>query len=122
LKTGKEGEILEVPELAWYNGLPTVWDDTKVLEGTMESYATIARKRNNEWYIGSLNGDNPRTVNWLCSFLDANKKYVATIYTDDPSVNTPTKVKITSMNIDSRSVIKLPVAARNAIAIHIVAI
>ena len=119
MKTGKEGEIIEVQELDWYNALPTTWDNTKVLEGNMQSYATIARKKNNSWYIGSLNGGADRTVNWSCSFLDKNKKYKATIYTDNASINTPTKVKITTVNVDHRSVLKTQVASGNSIAVHI---
>lgn len=120
LKTGKEGEIKEVPELSWYNTLPTVWDDTKVLEGDMENFATIARKSGDNWFIGSLNGTTPRTVNWPLDFLDKNKKYKAIIYTDDSTLNTVTKVKITNKTVDYRFRLSFDMAARNGIAIRIV--
>lgn len=120
LPTGKEGEIQEVPELDWYNTLPTVWDDTKVLEGDMENFATIARRSGGDWFIGSLNGTTPRTVNWPLDFLDKNKKYKAIIYTDDSTMNTATKVKITNKIVDCRSRLSFNIAARNGIAVHIV--
>jgi alpha-glucosidase len=119
LKTGGEGEIQQVPELAWFKALPTVWDDTKVLEGDMESFATIARRKGDSWFIGSLNGVGPRKVKWVCDFLDKGKKYKAVIYTDDNTMNTPTNVKITTININYRSTLTFNIAERNGIAVHI---
>jgi alpha-glucosidase len=119
LKTGKEGEIQEVPELAWFKTLPTVWEETKVLEGDMENYATMARRSGNDWFIGSLNGIAPREVKWSCDFLDKKKKYKAVIYTDDSTMNTATRVKRTIMTIDYRSSLSFYVGGRNGIAIHI---
>jgi alpha-glucosidase len=119
LKRGSEGEIKEVAELAWYDALPTVWDDTKVLESDMENFATIARKSGDSWFVGSLNGVNPRTINLTFDFLDKDKEYKAIIYTDDSIMNTATNVKITTMNIDHRSNLSFNIAERNGIAIHI---
>jgi alpha-glucosidase len=118
-KTGNEGEIREVPELAWFNQLPTVWDETKVLEGDMEDFATIVRRSGDDWFLGSLNGTTPRKVNWNCNFLDKGKKYKAVIYTDDSTMNTTTKVKMRTMTIDYHSNISLNISARNGVAIHI---
>jgi len=119
VNTGKEGQIQEVRELAWYDALPTVWDDTKILEGDMEKFATIARKSGNSWFMGSLNGTDARMVNLACDFLDKDKKYKAVIYTDDSTLNTGTKVKITSMDIDYNSHLTFKIGVRNGIAIHI---
>jgi len=118
-KTGNEGEIQEVPELAWFNQLPTVWDETKVLEGDMEDFATIVRRSGDDWFLGSLNGTTRRKVNWNCNFLDKGKKYKAVIYTDDSTMNTTTKVKMRTMTIDYHSKISLNVSARNGVAVHI---
>lgn len=118
-KTGNEGEIQEVAELAWFNQLPTVWDETKVLEGDMEDFATIVRRSGDDWFLGSLNGITPRKVNWNCNFLDKGKKYKAVIYTDDSTMNTTTKVKMRTMTIDYHSKISLNISARNGVAVHI---
>lgn len=120
--TGAEGEIQEVPELAWFDSLPTVWDQTKVLEGDMEKFATIVRKSGDSWFLGSLNGTTPRNVKWPCHFLDKNKKYKAIIYTDDGTMNTITKVKKTIMTIDYKSLLSFSIGERNGVAIHIVPI
>ena len=119
LLTGKEGEIKEVPELAWYDALPTVWDETLVLESDMEKFTTIARKSGDSWFLGSLNGLASRSVHLKFDFLEKNKKYKAIIYTDDESLNTSTNVKISTMNIDWQSALTLNVSERNGFAIHI---
>lgn len=60
------------------------WDDTKVLEAEPGDYITFARKAKgtNNWFVGSTCDENGRTSKVNLDFLDAGKKYVATIYAD----------------------------------------
>ncbi|GAA4729240.1 glycoside hydrolase family 97 protein [Flavisolibacter ginsenosidimutans] len=115
----KDGEILEVPELNWYTTLPTTWDETRVLDGDMQDFATIARKKGSQWFVGSLNGTKPRVVQLPLQFLDKGKKYVATIYSHDTSLQTATHVRIKTMNVDAGSTLRLPIGSRDGIAVHI---
>lgn len=119
-KDFKEAELQEVPELKWYDQLPTTWDDTKVLEGDMQHFATIARKKGSDWYVGSLNGIAPRAVKIPLQFLDNGGKYTATIYTHDPGMKSPTHVRIKTMKVDSKTVLDLPMGSRDGIAIQII--
>lgn len=116
-----EGDILEVPELAWFDALPTSWDDTKVLEGDMHAYATIARRKEKNWFIGSLNGKSPRKLVLPLNFLDRGRRYTATIYTHDTTLQTATHIRISKIAVRSNTVLRLPVAARDGIAISIAA-
>jgi alpha-glucosidase len=118
-KDFKEAELQEVPELEWYDRLPTTWDDTKVLEGDMHRFATIARKKGSDWYVGSLNGTTPREVKIPLQFLDKGKKYAAIIYSNDPAMKSTTHVNIKKMDVDSKMVLKLPIGGRDGIAIQI---
>lgn len=43
---------------AFISSLPTVWEDTKLLDGYPSHHVVIARKSGNCWYIGGLNGTN----------------------------------------------------------------
>lgn len=38
------------------SGLPTAWDDTRLLSGYPATEVVIARRKGNTWYIGGLNG------------------------------------------------------------------
>ncbi|WP_316821735.1 glycoside hydrolase family 97 protein [Pedobacter gandavensis] len=60
------------------------WDDTKVLEAEPGDYITFARKAKgtNNWFVGSTCDENGRNSKVNLDFLDANKKYIATIYAD----------------------------------------
>ena len=60
------------------------WDDTKVLEAEPGDYVTIARKAKgtNNWFIGSSNDENGRVSEISFDYLDPDKKYIATIYSD----------------------------------------
>lgn len=46
------------------SGLPTAWDDTKLLEGYPGETVVMARRKGNIWYIAGINGLNEaRTLN-----------------------------------------------------------
>jgi alpha-glucosidase len=60
------------------------WDDSKYLEAEPGEYITVTRKAkgSNNWFLGNVNGEKPRTSAISFDFLDAGKTYVATIYAD----------------------------------------
>ena len=82
------------------------WDDTKVLEAEPGDYITFARKAKgtNNWFVGRTNDEEARTSNIDFSFLDAGKKYTATIYADakdahyekNPKAYTIRKMEVTN--------------------------
>ena len=49
-----------------------------------DRYITVARKAKGtgNWFVGNVNGENSRTSILTFDFLDAGKKYIATIYAD----------------------------------------
>ena len=108
--------ISEITDLSFYDALPTVWDDTKVLEGKIGEYGTIARKSGDQWFIGSLT-DQVRKLSLNMIFLDKGAKYEATIYVDDSSLNTPTKVKITKQAVTSTDLLSFSLRQNNGVAI-----
>ncbi len=82
------------------------WDDSKYLEAEPGDYITVARKAkgSNNWFVGNVNGETPRTSNIDFSFLEKGKKYTATIYADakiahyktNPQAYTIRKTTVTS--------------------------
>lgn len=50
--------------------IPTVWDETIVLDGKVAEYVVIARRKGNDWYIGGLTNWEAREVELDLSFLD----------------------------------------------------
>lgn len=115
----RPGNIGNEPELEFFNNVPTVWDETKVLHGRIGEYGIIARRRGTEWFIGGINGDKPVNLGIDFSFLEAGKKYSAKIYSDDSGVDTRTHVKIDSLSIDQSTEYIARLNPNNGIAIHV---
>ena len=50
-------------ELDFLRKIPTAWDETRFIDGYPTRYAVIARRTENQWYVGGLNGtDQPITL------------------------------------------------------------
>ncbi|MEN9919588.1 MAG: hypothetical protein RL662_2024 [Bacteroidota bacterium] len=71
------------------------WDETKILEAEPGDYITMARKAkaSNNWFVGCTVDENGYTSNITFDFLDANKEYVATIYSDAKGANYKTNTQ-----------------------------
>ena len=51
--------------------VPSVWDETRVMDGKVGEYVLLARRRGPDWFIGAMNNDAPRTLSVDLSFLGA---------------------------------------------------
>lgn len=61
--------------------IPTIWDNTIALNGKIGEYVTIARKKDNTWYVGSLTNWDKRIIELDLSFLGEGN-YKAEIFKD----------------------------------------
>jgi alpha-glucosidase len=107
------------PEIEFFDKVKTVWDDTKVLDGEIGEYVTIARKSGEEWFVGTMTNNDARKVSISLSFLDNGKKYVANLYTDDETVQTRTNVRVTRVIVDSHTDLSFHLKASGGCAIHL---
>ncbi|MWB94315.1 glycoside hydrolase family 97 protein [Flavobacterium sp. GA093] len=84
------------------------WSESKYLEAEPGDYVTVARKAKgtNNWFIGNVNGETPRTSNIDFSFLEKGKKYTATIYADAKDAHyktNPQAYTIKKINVTNKS-------------------
>ncbi|MBR4266909.1 MAG: glycoside hydrolase family 97 catalytic domain-containing protein [Bacteroidales bacterium] len=79
---GKPKEYPNETEIEYFKELPTVWDDYKILEGDPGNYFSIARKKDDKWFVSTHNYGQ-RTANLSLDFLSSNKTYSAVLYEDD---------------------------------------
>lgn len=107
------------PELAFWEAIPTIWDDTKILCGEISKYISVARRSGENWYMGTITNTEARTLKVPLTFLTSGKKYEATIYSDDPSVNTRTKVAIRKMKVDASATLDIALTASGGEAVMI---
>lgn len=117
---GTTNYIGDEPELEFFDKVPTVWNETKVLHAEIGKLGIIARKSGDEWFIGGINGEVSRRMNINFSFLDQGVRYSAKIYSDDPAVDSRTHVRIDSLVVNSNSDYKADLAANNGFAMHII--
>ena len=61
--------------------IPTVWNESKVLEGKMGDYVITARRSGENWYVGGITDWDERDMKVDLSFLPEGK-YKAVIYKD----------------------------------------
>jgi alpha-glucosidase len=64
--------------------VPTDWSETRMLNGEVGDFVTFARKDRNseEWFLGAISDEQARTLDVKLDFLDAGRRYFATIYRD----------------------------------------
>lgn len=91
--------------LKFIRDVPTDWQETRVLNGEVGDYATIARKQRGgeDWYLGAVGDEEARTVSFKLDFLTPGKKYVAEIYRDGDDADYRTD-KRHSIVIEQRAV------------------
>ncbi|MEG0695777.1 MAG: glycoside hydrolase family 97 protein [Algoriella sp.] len=104
--------------------VPVDWQDSKYLEAEPGKYLTVARKdkKSNNWFVGNVNGDTPRTTKIKLDFLEKGKKYEATIYADGKDAHfktNPQSYKIETKKVDAKSVLDLTSQAGGGFAISI---
>lgn len=61
---------LREPEIMDFLGpVPTVWDDTRVLDAKIAEYVLLARRNGSDWYVGAMTDWTPRDLDVDLSFL-----------------------------------------------------
>lgn len=102
----------------------TDWETTRVLEGEIGQYVTIARKQrnSNNWFVGGVTNENARIAVVDFIFLDAGKKYKARIYKDAKDANyltNPEAYEIEEREVSSNDKITVNLAAGGGFAVSL---
>lgn len=84
-------EYRKFPEIMEFlKHVPTIWDETKPLQGKIGEFAVMARRSDKEWYVGGLSNWTERTLDVDFSFLTPGIPYKAYIIEDVPEKNNDT--------------------------------
>ena len=100
------------------------WNSTVYLEAEPGEYVTIARKAKNseDWFVGNSNGNNKRKATVDLSFLEKDKKYMATIYRDHKEAHyktNPQAYEIESKMVSFQTILQLLTVPGGGFAIKI---
>ncbi len=112
------------PAFQFIVDVPVDWQDTRVLNGRIGDYVTIARKdRNSEdWYLGSITDEEGRSLEAPLTFLDTDRTYVAEFYADAADADwkhNPLAMHIHEALVDQNTTLRLRLAPGGGQAIRI---
>ncbi len=101
------------------------WDDTKILEAEPGDYIIEARKAKGKdnWFLGAITDENARKFTITPDFLDKNRWYYATIYSDADNAdwkNNPEAYVIKKIPVQSSQAIELKLAPGGGCAISFI--
>lgn len=100
-----ESVIMTDAVTGFYCSIPTVWDDTRFLEGDMDSYGVVARRSAADWYIAVLNAGERRQITIPADILKDPSRYKATMYYQPGDKKDEVKIKeIKSMGQDDLTI------------------
>lgn len=101
------------------------WDESRYLEAEPGDYITIARKAKgtNNWFVGGITDENPRTSTIALNFLEPGKQYIATWYADGVDadyIDNPASYQIKKGKVTSKTKITTQLAPSGGYAISII--
>ena len=81
--SGNPSKAYEEPAFMELLGsLPTVWDETSVVEAKIGERLVLARRRGDNWYLAAINDWTPVETTVALDFLPAGVRFRATICAD----------------------------------------
>jgi alpha-glucosidase len=106
------------PGLAFLQQVPTSWDETRVLDGKIGEYITIARRSGSDWYVGAMCDWRPRNFRIPLTFLGRGE-YDADIYKDGPDADRrPVEVTILHAKAGADSTLSVRLAKGGGLAVR----
>ncbi|PHN05249.1 glycoside hydrolase family 97 protein [Flavilitoribacter nigricans] len=100
------------------------WDESRVLNGEVGDFVTIARKEREtgNWFVGSITDEEARTVVIDFSFLEEGQQYKTTVYRDGADAHwdrNPTSIEIETIEVNAATVDTFQLAPGGGLAISL---
>jgi len=106
------------PGFEFIQQVPTVWDETRVIDAVVDKYIIIARRKGEEWFIGAINNHKAREVTIPLSFL-GNNTYTLLTWSDasDASSN-PNHLETVTRRVIPQNTITIKMVPGGGFAAH----
>jgi alpha-glucosidase len=118
----KPSDSQDEPELAFWDHIPTVWDESKVLTGSIGQYIAMARRTGKNWFIGAITNNDSRDLDLSLEFLQDGNEYEAVIYKDDLTASVRTHVAIEKKKVNNKTILHMRLPASGGQAIELILI
>jgi alpha-glucosidase len=90
--------------------IPGTWDETRVPAAEVDQFVSIARRKKDTWFVGTITNNDPREIKLNLKFLPAGK-YSAEIYSDAPDASEDANhLTKTTKRVDRNTVLTLELA------------
>lgn len=100
--------------------VPTVWDETIALNGEIAKYITIARRKGQNWYVGSMTNWDARSLDLDLSFLGEGK-FKAELFRDGVNANRVARdYKKEIIGIPDNRILKINMASGGGFVMNII--
>ncbi|WP_330286988.1 glycoside hydrolase family 97 protein [Streptomyces sp. NBC_00576] len=106
------------PGLPWFDAIPTTWDESRALTGSIGQYAAVARRHGDTWFLGAMTNETSRTLSLPLTFLGGGT-YTATVYADGTPGTSPyqTPVVVSTRRVTSATTLDVAMAPAGGQAI-----
>jgi len=103
------------PAFQFILDVPADWNETRILNAQIGDFITTVRQERDgdEWFLGSITDEDPRTLEASLDFLTPDVVYVAEIYADGAGADwkaDPYPIEISTVLVDSKTVMSLNLA------------
>jgi len=103
--------------------VPTDWEESVALAGEVGDFVVWARKQRggDDWYLGAITDEQARQIEVPLRFLEADRRFVATIYRDGDNADwktNPYDYVIERRNVSNGDTLELHLAAGGGTAIR----
>jgi alpha-glucosidase len=104
--------------------VPTDWEDSAALASEVGEYVVMARRERagDDWFIGAITNERPRTVNVALAMLDPGIRYLAEVYRDGDDAHwdtNPYALEVERLTVGRDSVLELQLAAGGGAAVRL---
>jgi len=108
------------PSFGFIQHAPATWDETRVLSGEPGEFVTMARRKGDEWFLGSMTNWTARKLDIPLTFL-GDGKYTAEIYADaDDAAQYPKNASIQKKSVDRNMHLEADLAPGGGYAVRFV--
>jgi len=86
------------PGLEFLKSVPTVWEDTRVLDAAVGEHVVIVRRHGDRWFLGALTDRNPRDIPVKLDFLGSGS-WKLKLWKDAPDSDTVGEHLVTEQRV-----------------------
>jgi alpha-glucosidase len=107
------------PGLDFLRAVPTVWDDTRIVDGYPGEFVISARRSGKDWFVGGMTNWDSRTIELPLKFLGPGR-YEAVIYQDAADADAEAEHLTESRRtVTAKDTMSIRMASGGGFAIHL---